>query len=128
MLYRPDARRCFRSLKQNVSNESQLAKISSILSSSDIPKFKRKSNEEQFKHNAKVICKLDEATENIDALHVEKGKEKVTEAKDMLNHRQKIIQLADSSELGWRLVKEYEAHPSEWWRKEDLQGGSQGDP
>ena len=29
----------------------------------------------------------------------------------MLNHRQKIIQLADSSELGWRLVKEYEAHP-----------------
>ena len=29
----------------------------------------------------------------------------------MLNYRQKIIQLADSSELDWRLVKEYEAHP-----------------
>ena len=29
----------------------------------------------------------------------------------MLNNRQKIIQLADSSELGWRLVKEHEAHP-----------------
>ena len=67
--------------KQNVSNESQLAKISSIISSSDIPKFKRKSNEEQFKHNAKVICKLDEATENIEALNVEKGKEKITEGK-----------------------------------------------
>ena len=56
--------------KQNVSNESQLANISSIISSSDIPKLKRKSNEEQFKHNAKVICKLDEATENKDALNV----------------------------------------------------------
>ena len=33
-----------------------------------------KNNEEQFKHNAKVICKLDEATENINALNVEKGK------------------------------------------------------
>ena len=58
-----------------------MAKISSIISSSDIPKFKRKSNEEQFKHNAKVICKLDESTENIDALDVEKGKEKITEGK-----------------------------------------------
>ena len=53
---------------------------------------------------------MDEATEKIDALNIEKGKEKITEAKDMLNHRQKIIQLADSSEFGWRLVKEYEAH------------------
>lgn len=65
--------------KQNVSNENQLAKISSIISSSEIPKFKRKSNEEQFKHNAKVICKLNEATENIDSLDVEKGKEKIAE-------------------------------------------------
>ena len=59
--------------KQNVSNESQLEKISPLISSSDIPKFKHKSNEEQFKHNAKVFSKLDEATENIDALNVEKG-------------------------------------------------------
>ena len=29
--------------KQNVSNESQLAKISSIISSSDIPKLKKKA-------------------------------------------------------------------------------------
>ena len=43
--------------------------------------LKRKSNEEQLKHNAKVICKLDEATENIEALSVEKGKGKITEGK-----------------------------------------------
>ena len=32
-------------------------------------------------------------------------------AKDMIKHRQKVIQLADSSELGWRVVKEYEKIP-----------------
>ena len=77
--------------KQKISNESQLAKISSIISSSDIPKFKRKSNEEQFKHNAKVICKLDEATENIEALNVEKGKEKITEGKVFLFYICKVV-------------------------------------
>ena len=29
----------------------------------------------------------------------------------MIAHRQKIIRLADSSELGWRLVNEYETNP-----------------
>ena len=32
-------------------------------------------------------------------------------AKDLLKHRQKIIKLADQSELGWRLVAEYESNP-----------------
>jgi len=32
-------------------------------------------------------------------------------AKDMIRHRQKLVQLADSSELGWRVVSEYEANP-----------------
>ena len=30
---------------------------------------------------------------------------------DMISHRQKLVQLADSSELGWRVVAEYEANP-----------------
>ena len=32
-------------------------------------------------------------------------------AKDLLKHRQKIIKLADQSELGWRMVAEYETNP-----------------
>ena len=32
-------------------------------------------------------------------------------AKDMIKHRQKVIQLADSSELGWRVVEDYEKIP-----------------
>ena len=29
----------------------------------------------------------------------------------LLNYRQKIIKIADSSDLGWRVVHEYEANP-----------------
>jgi hypothetical protein len=29
----------------------------------------------------------------------------------LLNNRQKIIKFADSSDLGWRVVQEYEANP-----------------
>jgi hypothetical protein len=29
----------------------------------------------------------------------------------LLNYRQKIIKIADSSDLGWRVVQEYEANP-----------------
>jgi hypothetical protein len=32
-------------------------------------------------------------------------------AKEIIGHRQKLIQLADSSELGWRMVHEYETNP-----------------
>lgn len=32
-------------------------------------------------------------------------------AKSMIAHRQKLIKMADTSELGWRVVNEYEANP-----------------
>ena len=69
-----------------------------MLSSSDIPKFKRKSNEEQFKYNSKVICKLDEANENFDNLNIEKGKEKITEGKYMYFNCSMLKSLLDQNE------------------------------
>jgi hypothetical protein len=35
----------------------------------------------------------------------------VFSAKEMMARRQKLIKLADSAELGWRVVQEYEANP-----------------
>ena len=67
------------SSSQNDSNEEQLNKISSLLSSGDYPKFKRKSNEEQFKQNAKVMFKLDEAEKSLELNNVEKSKESIVE-------------------------------------------------
>ena len=39
---------------------------------------------------------------------VEKARESVREGKNQLAHRQKLIKLADRSELGWHVVNEYE--------------------
>ena len=69
------------SSNQNSNNEAQLSKISSLLTTGDFPKFKRKSNEEQFKQNAKVLCKLDDAEKSLEVRNVDKAKESVLEGK-----------------------------------------------
>ena len=35
----------------------------------------------------------------------------IAESIDLINHRQKLTRLADESDLGWGIVKEYEANP-----------------
>jgi hypothetical protein len=42
---------------------------------------------------------------------ISKAKEKLAEGMSLLNYRQKIIKIADSSDLGWRVVQEYNANP-----------------
>jgi hypothetical protein len=39
------------------------------------------------------------------------GRAKISEGIDLLKHRQKLVKMADSSELDWRLVSEYVANP-----------------
>ena len=93
--------------------ETQITKIAATLS--DGHKFKRRRNEEQFKHN-KILSKIKEADNVLDANNpsqegISKAKEKLAEGMSLLNYRQKIIKIADSSDLGWRVVQEYEANP-----------------
>ena len=67
---------------QNLSsNEEQLIKISSLVATGEMPKLKKKGNEEQYKINSKVMLKLDEAEQSIDAMNTEKTKEKIFEGK-----------------------------------------------
>ena len=61
--------------QHSISNEQNLLQISSIVAS-EVPKFKRKSNEEQYKMNTKVMLKLDEAEQAVDTT---KTKEKIIE-------------------------------------------------
>ena len=93
--------------QHSITNEQNLLQISSIVAS-EVPMFKRKSNEEQYKMNTKVMLKLDEAEQAVDTT---KTKEKIIEAKDLLQHRQKIIKLADQSEYGWKVVTKYDSNP-----------------
>jgi hypothetical protein len=63
-----------------------LNKISATPSSSnvnalEVPKFKRKSNEEQFKYNSKVAVKLEQASASIASQNVDQAKENIIEGK-----------------------------------------------
>ncbi|MCG8049359.1 MAG: zinc finger domain-containing protein [Candidatus Thiodiazotropha endolucinida] len=106
------------SSSQRDISDSQFAKIQQNILLNDSYSFKRKGNEEQFKANVRVLDKLREADSHLkDSLilqydeSVVSAKTRITEGIDILNHRQKLVKLADSSELGWRVVQEYEAHP-----------------
>ena len=97
---------------QRILSDVQVAKIEQI--NNDKFKFTKKGNEEQFKANAKVEQKLKEADallkEDTEVRRVTtKAQDKIEEGMKLIQHRQKLIKLADSSELGWRTVAEYEA-------------------
>ena len=49
-----------------------------------MPKFKRKSNEEQFKLNSQVMLKLDEAEQSMDSSNIDKSKEKIVKGKKII--------------------------------------------
>ena len=73
--------------------ETQITKIEATLS--DGHKFKRRGNEEQFKHN-KILSKIKEADNVLDANNpsqegISKAKEKLAEGMSLLNYKQKII-------------------------------------
>ena len=53
--------------QHSISNEQNLLQISSIVATGDVPKFKRKSDEAQYKMNSKVMLKLDEAEQMADS-------------------------------------------------------------
>ncbi|XP_060556085.1 uncharacterized protein LOC132716766 [Ruditapes philippinarum] len=97
--------------------ETQLEKLKLKLDTSDNYQFRKRENEEKFKLNKKVLGSLAEARNELEDLvssgstKAEAATQKVIEGMDTLRYRQKIIKLADSSDLGWRVVKEYETHP-----------------
>ena len=67
---------------QKSLSELQLNKIASI-SSSDY-KFKRKSNEEQFKVNKKVMEKIDDCDRSLKESEIQQAKENLAEGRDLL--------------------------------------------
>ena len=59
------------------SNVAQLNKLSTLVNGGE--KFKRKSNEEQFKYNSSVSLKLEEAEQSLEAHKLQEGRDKVAE-------------------------------------------------
>ena len=63
---------------QKVFSDLQMSKIAEL--SSDY-KFKRRSNEEQFKLNKKVLWKIEDCESNLDLAELDKAKENLAEGK-----------------------------------------------
>ena len=96
-----------------ISN-SQINKIEENLN--EHYSFRKKGNENQFKHQARVLTKLKEARDHLDSSSiadesVESAKASINEGMELVKNRQKLIKLAYSSQLGWKVMKEYESNP-----------------
>ena len=91
--------------------DSHLSKIKEDILSNDSYVFKRKSCEDQFKFNVKVSSKLRDADVSVKNGDAGAACSSISEGLDLISNRQKLIRPADSSELGWSVVKEYSVNP-----------------
>lgn len=76
--------------------------------------FRKQGNENQYKHEARVLTKLKEAREHLNCGSddgVESAKTSIAEGIEMVKNRQKVIKFGRSSQLGWKVVQEYQANP-----------------
>ena len=92
------------SAQKNIA-DSQLSKIKEDILSNDSYVFKRKSCEDQFKFNVKVSSKLRDADVSVKNGDAGAACSSISEGLDLISNRPKLIRLADSSELGWSVVK-----------------------
>lgn len=94
---------------QEITTQAQLAEIRKVKYGA-LPTFKRKANEDQYKHNMKVVDTLHEAQGNLQLAKYDIVKEKLDEGMELMQKRQKLVLLADSSDYGWSTAQEYVSH------------------
>ena len=84
--------------------------------------FKKKSHEEQYKANSNIDKALHEAEIELEATvssdpaatsAVHRAKDALLRGRKLLAERQKLIKIADRSDLGWAVVSEYTADDSD---------------
>lgn len=75
-----------------------------------VPRFNKKSNEEQYNANKAVKDAVEDAQIALESKDLQKTKEALEKGMDLLQDRQKLILLADKSPYGWKTVLEYKHH------------------
>jgi neutral trehalase len=99
------------SLKRSNEDQAQeqLEEIKK-LKYADVPSFRKKSNEDQFKSTNAVMMCLDETPDFLSKKNFDKTKEALDKGRVLLTERHKLINLWDKSPFGWKTVLEYKQH------------------
>lgn len=74
----------------------------------DNPSFNNSGNRNQYEHNTDVMRSLERAASAVLKGDQDSTIKALAEGKRLIQHRQKIVRLADREEHGWRFVMEYE--------------------
>ena len=69
--------------------------------------FKKRGNEDQYRFNLKVSDAIEEAKDACSSRQFDKVHASLEKGKKLLTERQKHILLADKSDFGWSLIREY---------------------
>ena len=70
-------------------------------------RFKKRGNEDQYRFNLKVSDAIEEAKDAFSARQFDKVHASLEKGEKLLTERQKHILLADKSDFGWSLIREY---------------------
>ena len=94
-------------LKASIDTQQQDLAANFVRSEEEVPVFKKKGNEQQYKFNQKVLNTNKRAIKALEGNNVQRAKELLKEGTVLINDRQKLIKLADKSEFGWNTIREY---------------------
>lgn len=75
----------------------------------ETPTFKRKFNEDHFKHSKEIEKIMDRISSNLEDKDLKKAQENVEAGKKLLRKRQKLIKIADREDDGWEVIRCYQS-------------------
>ena len=88
------------------SSNTQMSELKKI-SLTEPHIFKKKGQEQQYKHNEQVKSVVNEAKNAVVAGKNEAYIAKLNEGIELIDQHQKLILIADKSDYGWKSVGEY---------------------